>query len=373
MAANVAPTERRLTDRAAALLICLLLVLGWSFGLRIGAQWGAGHWFYVPILYAAARFGPAGAAVTALASTMLAGPLLPFDTVTAVPQATELWLVRAFSFLFVGELAAVLFGLRRTAELGTPQAVGRARGLKATIRRVIEQDRLAVHFQPIVELSTGRVVGMESLARFPEEIDQPTDRWFAQAREAGLGVDLEMAALTKAVDAGRRLPTGLFQSVNLSPDALQSEEFAGLIDALPWTRLVIELTEHEEVRDYERLTRPLAAIRARGGRVAIDDVGAGFATLRHVVTLSPDMVKLDDSLWRGAELSRPRLTLSRGVVACSEQLGALVVAERIETGEEVGSLRRVGAAYGQGFLFGRPAPLGPTSVTLPELDRSETA
>lgn len=373
MTADATPRERRSTEWTAALLTCLLLVVCWSFGLCIGAQWGAGHWFYVPVLYAAARFGPAGTAVTALVSTLLAGPLLPVDTETAVPQATELWLVRGFSFLFVGELAAALFHRRPAGGLDWAQGAARARGLKASIRRTIERDRVAVVFQPIVELSTGRVVGMESLARFPDEPDQPTDHVFVQAWESGLGVELEMAALRKAVDAGWELPAGLFQSVNLSPEAIQSEEFKRMLGSLPWMRLIVELTEHDEVRDYERLGEPLADIRSRGGQVAIDDVGAGFATLRHVVTLSPDIVKLDDSLWRGADLGPARLSLSRGVVACSEQLGALVVAERIETREEWDALRGVGATYGQGYFFGRPAPLSSRQVlTLPEPDRSET-
>lgn len=371
MASNAAPTTGRLTDSTAALLIGLLLVLGWSFGLQVGAQWGAGHWFYVPILFAAARFGAMGAAIAAFASTLLAGPLLPLDTATGAPQAAGMWLIRSASFLFVGEIAAALF--HRHRELQVVDDVTHAGGLAPSIRLLIEEDRLAVHFQPIVELTTGRVVGMESLARFPEEPDQPIDTWFAEAWRSGLGVELEMAALRKAVEAGWSLPKGLFQSVNLSPEAVRSKEFASELASLPWIRLIIELTEHEEVRDYAGLARPLAEIRARGGQVAIDDVGAGFATLRHVVALSPDLVKLDDSLWRGADLSQPRLTLSKGVVDCSEQLGALVVAERIETREEVEALRSVGAAYGQGFYYGRPAPLGPPVLTLPEATRSETA
>jgi EAL domain-containing protein (putative c-di-GMP-specific phosphodiesterase class I) len=370
MASNAATTTQRLKDSTAALLIGLLVVLGWSFGLQVGAQWGAGNWFYVPILYAAARFGGRGAALAAFASALLAGPLLPLDTATGAPQTTAVWLIRSVSFLFVGELAAALFHRYREGAIGVVEDVTHARGRSASIRLLIEKDRLTMHFQPIVELSTGRVVGMESLARVPEEPDQPIERWFAEAWESGLGVELEMTALRKAVDAGWNLPKGLFQSVNLSPQAVQSKEFAGMLGSLPWIRLIIELTEHEEVRDYAGLAGPLAAIRARGGQVAIDDVGAGFATFRHVVTLSPDLVKLDDSLWRGAHLSRPRLTLSKGVVDCSEQLGALVVAERIETREEVEALRGVGATYGQGFFFGRPAPLGaPPVLTLPEATR----
>jgi EAL domain-containing protein (putative c-di-GMP-specific phosphodiesterase class I) len=358
----------RLPDSTAALLVCLLLALAWSLGLRVGARWGAAHWFYIPILYAAARFGAPGAALAALASAFLAGPLLPQDAATAVPQEPLAWIVRIPLFVFVGEMAAFLLHAHHPrVERPEPadEETQRRSEQAALIRRLIEEDGMAVVFQPIVELSTGRVVGVESLARFPQEFEQPPDRWFADAWEVGLGVELEVAALRKAVDLGWRLPRGVFQAVNLSPEVLESGAFEELIQSLPWIRLVVELTEHIEVQDYARLARPVAEIRDRGGQVAIDDVGAGFASLRHVVSLAPDIVKLDDSLWRGVDLSQPRLTLSKGVVACSHELGAVVVAERIESREEAEALQEVGANYGQGYFLGRPAPLGPTLALYP--------
>ena len=362
----------RLPAAPAALLVCLLLALCWSLGLRTGARWGATHWFYIPILFAAIRFGVFGAALSALAAALLAGPLLPADAVSGLPQEMDFWLIRSAVFLLVGEIAAVL--IRPTVaghERLEPhlQLAAHRHEQAERIRHVIEEDRLAVHFQPIVELATGRVVGMESLARFPQD---PPDRWFASAWEVGLGPELEIAALCKAVDHGLGLPKGVFQAVNLSPEVLLSERFDDVIRSLPWIRLVVEMTEHVMVEDYQRLAQPLAEIRSRGGQIAIDDVGAGFASLRHVVSLSPDIVKLDMSLWRGVHMSRPRLTLARGVIDCADELRAVVVAEGVERPEEAAALQEVGATYGQGYLFGHPGPLGPRRILyLPDRDHSE--
>jgi len=118
------------------------------------------------------------------------------------------------------------------------------------------------------------------------------------------------------------------------------------------------MTEHVEIEDYQRLAKPLAEIRARGAQFAIDDVGAGFASLRHVLSLSPDIIKLDISLCGGLDHSRARLALTRGLVACAGELGAMVVAEGVESADDVMALREAGVQYGQGYLFGRPAPLG---------------
>jgi EAL domain-containing protein (putative c-di-GMP-specific phosphodiesterase class I) len=363
----------RLPTSTATLLVCLLLLLCWSLGLRTGAQWGATHWFYIPILYAGIRFGAFGAAFTALAAALLAGPMLPADAVSGLPQELDFWLIRSAVFLLVGEIAAVLIhpAVAEEERLEPHMQLAAHRHEQAErIRHVIEEDRLAVHFQPIVELSTGRVVGMESLSRFPQDSPEP---WFATAWEVGLGPELEIAALCKAVDEGLGLPKGMFQAVNLSPEVLLSERFDDVIRSVPWIRLVVEMTEHVMVEDYQRLSQPLAEIRSRGGQIAIDDVGAGFASLRHVVSLSPDIVKLDVSLWRGVHMSQPRLTLARGVIACADELRAVVVAEGVERPEEAEALQGVGASYGQGFLFGHPAPLGPRRILyLPDRDHSES-
>jgi EAL domain-containing protein (putative c-di-GMP-specific phosphodiesterase class I) len=358
------------TPPTAMVVTGLLVTLAWSIALRLGSQGGGAQWFIVPVLYAAVALGSRGAALTALLAALLGGPLLPADVATAAPQSLAEWLARAALFLALGQGAAALADRRRDLKrrLAPYEEVAQRRDREAAqVLELIREDRLVVHFQPIVELGTGRVVGMESLARFPHEREQDPERWFELAWAAGVGPDLEIAALTKAVDMGRRLPPAAYQAVNLSPEVLLSRRFQDLLATLPWNRLVVEVTEHLEIGDYRRLAGPIAEIRARGGRLAIDDVGAGFASLRHVLSLSPDIIKLDGSLSRGIDLSHPRAALARGLVACAEELGATVVAEGIETAEDARGLRQVGAHCAQGYLFGRPAALGrPRVVHVPE-------
>jgi len=358
----------------SVLMTGLLLTVSWSIALRLGSEGGGAQWFLVPILYAAVALGSVGAGLTALLAALLGGPLLPADVVTAMPQQPAVWLARAALFVILGQAAATVVHRRRDLKrrLEPYEEVTRRRDREAAeILELIREDRLAVYFQPIVELGTGRIVGMESLARFPLEEEQNPEAWFRRAWAAGVGPDLEIAALKKAVDLGGEVPPAAYQAVNLSPEILISGRFQDLLAALPWTRLVVEITEHLEIGDYRRLAKPIADIRALGGRLAIDDVGAGFASLRHVLSLSPDIIKLDRSLSHGIDLNQPRAALARGLVACADELGATVVAEGIETPEDARGLQRVGAHCGQGYLFGRPTALDHRRVVrVPEVEPS---
>jgi EAL domain-containing protein (putative c-di-GMP-specific phosphodiesterase class I) len=353
------------------LINALLLALSWTMALRVGSDGGGTHWFFVPILYSAMTLGSLGASATACLSALLAGPFVPADVATAAAQDPVAWLTRAALFLAVGLGGAIWIHRRREIRrrLRPVEEVARRRRAEASeILAIIHEDRLAVYFQPIVELDTGRVTGMESLARFPRESEQQPERWFRRAWASGVGPDLEIAAVRKAVTMGWVLPHHAYQAVNLSPEVLISARFEELLDSLPWTRMVVEITEHLEIDDYQRLAGPISEIRSRGGRLAIDDVGAGFASLRHVLSLAPDIIKLDGSLSHGLEFNLPRAAVARGLVACAEELGATVVAEGVETADDARGLRRVGAHCAQGFLFGRPAALHrPGVVRLPDI------
>jgi EAL domain-containing protein (putative c-di-GMP-specific phosphodiesterase class I) len=354
----------------SSLLTGLLLVVSWAIALRMGSEGGGANWFFVPILYAAASLGTAGAAVAALLASILGGPLLPTDAATPGAQDLAVWVGRTALFFSAGLFGAVwIHGRRELRRLGPYVEAARKRDAEASqIMDLIREGRLAVYFQPIVDLETGRIMGMESLARFPMEREQSPEPWFRRAWAAGVGPDLEIAAVRTAVRSGWVLPRGAYQAINLSPEILISGRFEELLNTLPWERLVVEITEHLEIGDYQRLVRPIEQIRARGGRLAIDDVGAGFASLRHVLSLSPDIIKLDTSLSHDLDLNQPRAALARGLVACAEELGATVVGEGVETVEDARGLRRVGAHCAQGYLFGRPAALDRPTVRVPEAE-----
>jgi EAL domain-containing protein (putative c-di-GMP-specific phosphodiesterase class I) len=225
------------------------------------------------------------------------------------------------------------------------------------IRSVITDRPPTVQFQPIADLRDGNVVGYEALARFSATPRRSPDVWFGEAATVGLGTDLEMVAVSNALDHMDRLPPGAYLAVNVSPDTAASAEFAHACRGAPADSLVIELTEHAPVVDYPELTRALAGLRTDGVRLAIDDAGAGFASLRHVLRLQPDIIKLDLALTRGIDTDPVRQALATALISFAGEVGAVIVAEGVESRWEAEALRELGVAFGQGWYVARPGPL----------------
>ena len=225
------------------------------------------------------------------------------------------------------------------------------------IRSIIASGGPSMVFQRIVALDDGRTVGIEALARFHSDVDIAPELWFAEAWSLGLGVELELAAIRRAVPALRQLPPGPYLSVNASPATLASPGFAAVLEGLPLDRLMVEITEHAVVSDYAALADATAAARRDGLRIAIDDVGAGYASLRHVLQACPQMAKLDMSLTRGIDSDVAKQALVGGVVAFASSTGITLVSEGIETQAEAETLRRLGVTHGQGHLYARPGVL----------------
>jgi EAL domain-containing protein (putative c-di-GMP-specific phosphodiesterase class I) len=208
-----------------------------------------------------------------------------------------------------------------------------------------------VLLQPIVALTTGRRTGAEALSRFPRDWGRPPDVCFEEAHSVGQGERLELMALERALQRGAGLPG--YVAVNLSPGTLLGEECTRLLDRWPLDGVLLELSEHEPVEDYDALTAALAPYRARGLHVAIDDVGAGFSSLRHIVLTDPDVIKLDRSIVAGVAEDRVLTTLVRSLVDFAHDCGAGVVAEGIETAADVTVLPSLGVDHGQGWFFGK--------------------
>ena len=216
-------------------------------------------------------------------------------------------------------------------------------------------ERLKVHLQPVIELSSGAVWGLEALARFPGHPQPGPADWFRAAGIAGWGNALETIALCGALDVLDQLPQNLALSVNLSPTALlQPEVTELLLDASPG-RLLVEITEHEPVHDYDALLRALGCLRDAGIRIGIDDFGAGHSSLRHVLQLAPDVIKLDISITRDVDTDPSRPALVEAMLAFCSRIGAVVVAEGIEEPGELATLMELGVHYGQGWYLARPA------------------
>lgn len=215
-------------------------------------------------------------------------------------------------------------------------------------------ETIATVFQPIVSLSDGRTVGFESLSRFRAEPQRRPDQWIAEAHAVGLGLEIEIECVRRAVALRHTLPEGAYMSVNMSPDAVLDPGMDAALGAGDLTGLMIEITEHEAVGDYARLSSRLADYRGRGATVAIDDTGAGHSNLRHVAQLSPDYIKIDRSLIQDIHLDHAKKALVASMVTLERELGAAIVAEGIESPAELQVLRKLGVPFGQGYLLGRP-------------------
>ncbi len=228
------------------------------------------------------------------------------------------------------------------------------------IRAILANRGFESVFQPIVELGSGGVVGAEALTRFEVSPVRPPDVWFAEAREVGLGIELEMAALHSALGQLHRLPAGLYLSLNASPDAMTAPEFLDTVARSASERVVLELTEDEGIDDYELLETTVRALRSDGVRLALDGAGAAFSNLRDILQLRPDIIKLDVARTRGIEGASMRRALGSAMLSLG--LGAYdvaIVAEGIETESEFQTLRGLGCRFGQGYYLGRPGRLRP--------------
>jgi EAL domain-containing protein (putative c-di-GMP-specific phosphodiesterase class I) len=224
----------------------------------------------------------------------------------------------------------------------------------ARLRPLMARGGPLVVLQPIVELGSGLRIGAEALSRFPAAWGKPPDECFAEAHSVGLGDELELQALTSAAEHLDLVPG--YIAMNISPATLLTPEASALLDRLPLDRVLLELSEHDQVADYDVLMAVLAPLRAQGMRLAIDDVGAGFSSLRHIVLTAPDVIKLDRSMIDGVSTDPVLTTLVRSLVSFGHDCASQVVAEGVETEQDAAALRGLGVDFGQGWHFGRPAP-----------------
>src|SRR5512135_1841679 len=240
--------------------------------------------------------------------------------------------------------------------------------LSSAITAVIESGSLTPAYQPIVELSSGRILGYEGLVRVPRESTfAHTGALFDAAEAAGRVADLDRAALDVVLAGTKGIPPDVLVSLNVSPRTLETGDlnatsFLAILrhhDVSP-TRVILELTEREAVREPERLRETLRGVQLAGVRVAADDVGAGNAGLRLLSQFQFDVVKIDLSLVQGGSRggggTDQTVSVLGSLVQMADRLGALTIAEGVETPEQLRTIRELGIAAGQGYLLGRPGP-----------------
>jgi len=229
--------------------------------------------------------------------------------------------------------------------------------LTAAIREVLDGRRFDIALQPIFALADGTLSGFEALCRFRPEPYRSPDQWFADAAEVGLMIDLEIAVMNAALDHLADLPGHVYVGINAAPETVASGRLGEVFAGRPLERIVLEVTEHIAVDDYDALLAEIGKWRFRGVTLAVDDAGAGYSGLQHIVRLAPDILKLDMSLTTGIDSDPARRALAAALVHFAEESHCVIVAEGIETEAEFAALTALGVHRGQGWLLGRPAPL----------------
>ena len=307
----------------------------------------------------------------------------PDTRVIALSSLTEpdgiVGVLRAGAIAYVDkdqELGAVLRAIHRSVEgraslIGAPmgqiaerliehqlQQMSRAAHvIVERIERAITGDALRIVYQPIVDIRDGSIAGVEALARFEMAPRRPPQQWFAEAAGVGMLRELELEAIRRALFGFNRLPTETFLSVNASPTTMSSPKLASLLATAKPERVVLEVTEGSSVEDFDELTASIQPLRDLGVGLAIDDVGAGFASLSRVVRLMPDHMKLDRTLVQDLDSDPIRRTLIERLMSFADEIGIQVIAEGVETEDELALLRELGVRFAQGFLLGRPGAI----------------
>ena len=346
----------------------VLLGGSWAATYALGGSQSVGpQLFHVPVILAAARFSYVGGLVSGVLAGILCGPLMPLDVTDDLDQSFASWFVRLVLFVLIGEMVAAL----QSRSLAT----ARRRLDDAAVRRQHAEALAAGLFtpvyQPIVELATGRVVGVEALARLGNgagAVVLPAE-FIPDAERTGSVVDIDDAILGAACrqlakwDADGTVAEDFHLAVNLSACGLDDptlvERVAGHLDAagIAPHRLVLELTETSLASDSELAMKKLVALRELGVGIALDDFGVGQSSLSSLGQFPIDRFKIDRTFTVEVTTGPREATFVGTVIRLAEALALDdPIAEGVETAEQHVALIAAGARWGQGFLFGVPLP-----------------
>lgn len=256
----------------------------------------------------------------------------------------DLNVLKSFAGLAAERIESALEGDIRLAEA------------RKRVESMLDGHGVSTFQQPIISFETGLPVGVECLSRFPDLTKRGPDAWFEDAELVGLGQELELTAVRCALESLSHIPEGLYATINVSPQTVASGKVREVLEASDAKNLVVEITEHCQVEDFEELAREIAALKPHA-KIAIDDVGTGYAGLRHIVDLQPDILKMDMVLTRGIEADPARKAMTAALVQLAKEIGCKVVAEGIETKDEARAMKKLGVDCGQGYLYSRPLPV----------------
>jgi len=343
-------------------LVLLGLAGAWSLTARTGGTPNAlVQTFYVPIVFAASRFRWRGAVATAVAAGALTGPLMP-SRVASATQISDEW-IRLVAFVAIGVLVAWLTA-KSSQSIGS--TIRDAHGARY-LRSCLDEHAFVAFYQPVVDLTTGEVVGFEALCRLqdPARGTVAPAEFIPLAERTGVVVALDSFMLTQATRQGAawlaRGSADFSIAVNLSADRLCQPGLAALVAAaleesgLPAKHLCLEITESAIIADPPVALANAKALQELGVQIALDDFGTGQSTMTYVRDFPIDIFKIDQSFVGCMDSDRKSAALVASIVHMARILGARTIAEGVQRRSQYDALRAMGCDYAQGYYLGRPA------------------
>ncbi|MDQ0620736.1 EAL domain-containing protein [Arthrobacter globiformis] len=242
-------------------------------------------------------------------------------------------------------------------DLAAPEPVPFTRRSRNRIEAILADKMLMTAFQPIRRLPEGHVIGVEALTRFVTDDGASADHWFNEAESVGLGTELELAALHRALAAAQAVPDHMFIALNLTPATCADPRIPGLLEhsQLAMDRIVIDLNGPVPLEQYASLTSAIAPLRGRGLRIAVNGAEVGFTSMDQVLELHPDIIKLDRSFIAGIEDSPGQRLRAAAMGELARHIDAVIGAQGVETPEELEAVTELGMTAAQGYLLGRPS------------------
>ena len=349
----------------AGTLVALAIAAAWLGTYAAGGTKSVlPQMFYLPIIFAASRFGWPGAIVTAVVAGGLAGPALPLDVSADTAQSPEAWTIRFVAFLTIGLLVAWLCGESSGSIISFALDARGARDL----RRALDRRELEVHYQPFVDLRTGRTAGFEALCRWqdPARGTIPPSAFIPLAERTGAIIPIGAFVLERAAQQGAAWQADrggdLIVAVNVSAHQLCQRDFSAEVRGalhgagLRPSQLCIEITETAIVRDRPTALEHINALHDMGVWIALDDFGTGQASLAYLQDFPVDILKIDLSFIGTVDTDPRSAALVTGIIQLARALGASTIAEGIERPAQLETLRALGCDFGQGYHLGRPGP-----------------
>ena len=319
------------------------------------------HLYYLPVLFVAVQYGVRAAAVAGIVAGVMAGTLVPLAS-TNGPQQFSSWGVRLALLVLVGVCAAWL-----AREQPRPLDVMlRDAWLAHALRSAVRRGDISVHFQPLVSLQDGEVIGAEALCRWdggPPSTRSPAD-FIPAAERSGTIHALGREVMRQVARQGHAWTQQgrerFLINVNVSAVELGSAEFIEALELIVTSefgsgfRWCIEVTETVLVTNPERAREVLERAHEIGVTVALDDFGTGYSSLTYLAEFPIDVIKIDRSFVSTSDADATSRSLIAAVVQLATAVGAETIAEGVETAEQLRAVTELGCTFAQGYYLGRP-------------------